>query len=227
MLRYPQYQAQNGRDRLTFMDTELETRPANELAITIGERVKDLREKVAKQLNGKYSQEKLASELVEILEDGTVSPLVTRAMVGHIETGRKLPSTEVLFALADHFDTTVEYLRGRTELRSSMAAIEEDLQTGGISGRLSEIYKKLPSERQNELYEFAEALFAMAQKEQDDIQRAEEDVAALEAVTTVIARRYGDEARDDILAHLARTNPKWRLILDRAATSKKKGIKRS
>jgi transcriptional regulator with XRE-family HTH domain len=209
------------------MDTELETQEANEIAVTIGERVKELREKVAKQINGKYSQEKLASEIVVIDENGNTKPLVTRAMMGHIETGRKLPSTEVLFALADHFDTTVEYLRGKTEICSSMAAIEEDLLTGGISGRLSELYKKLPSERQRELYEFAEALHKVAQKEQDDAQRAEDDVAALEAVTTVIARRYGEDARDEILAHLARTNPRWRLILDRATASKKKGIKRS
>jgi hypothetical protein len=62
-----------------------------ELAKLIGERVKELREGIARQTDAKYSQEQLAQELLVSDGQGGVKQIVQRAQLGHIEAGRKSP----------------------------------------------------------------------------------------------------------------------------------------
>ena len=42
---------------------------------------------------------------------------LSKATVGHWETGLRLPSLEVTDALADYFDVSTDYLLGRTDKR--------------------------------------------------------------------------------------------------------------
>lgn len=144
---------------LAFMETKKEKNPlTDKLKRNVGARVLELREE-RDRAEGKLSQNDLALVLQKMGQK------VKQSQIGHIEAGRRLPSVELLYSLAETFGTSLDYLTGRTKLSSSIAAIEEDLQTGGISGRLGEIYKSLPTERQAEVYQFAEALHVIVQRE--------------------------------------------------------------
>lgn len=143
---------------LRFMETKQEKNPlTNKLKRVVGARVLALRED-RERAEGKFSQNDLAVVLQAMGQS------VKQSQIGHIEAGRRLPSVELLYALAECFDTSLDFLAGRTKESSSIAAIEEDLQTGGISGRLGEMYKSLPAEKQAQVYEFAEALHIIEQK---------------------------------------------------------------
>ena len=49
---------------------------------------------------------------------------VQRQVISYYETGARLPNIEDLSILADHYNTTVDYLIGRTETKT----VEEDLK---------------------------------------------------------------------------------------------------
>lgn len=157
------------------------------LRLAIGERVAGLRINREKR-EGKFSQNDLAIALKEIGQD------VQQGQIGHIEAGRRLPSIELLYALAEYFETSLDYLTGRTKLASSIAVIDEDLQTGGISGRLGEIYKALPLDKQIEIFQFAEALRTIQQKDRptpppnDSQRRRANIVTILESIDRIMGR---------------------------------------
>lgn len=139
-------------------DTKKDNPLIKKLKRLVSTRVAELRQ-AREKAEGKFSQNDLAAALRKLDQK------VQQSQIGHIEAGRRLPSTELLYSLAEMFDTSLDYLTGRTELSSSIAVIEEDLQTGGISGRLGEIYKNLPVDRQDEVYQFADALRIIAQRD--------------------------------------------------------------
>src|SRR5687767_1556254 len=123
---------------VAIMEEKKKNNPLTDrLKRVVGIRVAELREE-RERAEGKFSQNDLAATL------RTTGQKIQQGQIGHIEAGRRLPSTELLYALAECFDTSLDYLTGRTKLPSSIAAIEEDLQTGGISGRLGEVTKVYP-----------------------------------------------------------------------------------
>lgn len=144
---------------LIYMEEKKASNPLIEkLKRTVGARVAELRQ-ARERAEGKFSQNDLAAALRK------TNQKVQQSQIGHIEAGRRLPSMELLYSMAEIFDTSLDFLTGRTELSSSIAAIDEDLQTGGISGRLGEIYKSLPVDKQGEVYQFADALRIIAQRD--------------------------------------------------------------
>lgn len=181
------------------------------LKSVIGARVKHLREKAQEVL----SQEELAKELQA---KGTK---VQQGQIGHIEKGTRLPSVPVFLAIADFYETSLDYVAGRTKNSSSLAAIEEDLQTGGISGRLGDIYKSLPINRQQDVYKFAEALQTIALQEQSDEDDAEVQ-RFIHAMIDAFERRIGTPAIESVLDELARDFPQLATDLDVLPQSRKK-----
>jgi transcriptional regulator with XRE-family HTH domain len=183
----------------------------DELMRIIGARTKELREKSSEPL----SQEELAAAL------RGKGQKVEQAQIGHIEAGRRLPSVQVLVALADYFDTSLDYIAGRTGNQSSIAAIDEDLQTGGISGRLGEIYRLLPPNRQQDVYKFAESLQALAFQEQaseSEVQRF------VHAMLNAFERRLGNQTIEVVLDELAREFPALTAGLDVSTQPRKKKL---
>ncbi len=171
-----------------------------ELKKIIGERVKIQREDIERRTGEDLSQTKLAKKVKDM------GARVAQGQIGHIEVGKRFPSVPVFVALAEYFDTSLDYLAGRTIRESSISAIDEDLQTGGISGRLGDIYRTLPPNKQEEVFKFAEALAVITQKEQrvppilspipmNERQRA---VAIAKAVLESVERKHGVEARREI-----------------------------
>lgn len=163
----------------------------------VAARVTDLRQE-RERAEGKFSQNDLAATLA------ATGIKIQQSQVGHIEAGRRLPSLEVIYALAELFGTSIDYITGRTKQQSSIAAIEEDLQTGGISGRLGEIYKSLPINRQEEVYQFADALRIISQSEvlargpsalPTESQRRRANVAA---ILESIERNLGRDMRTEV-----------------------------
>lgn len=176
---------------------------SDELKRIIGQRVEALRKEAGEVL----SQEELASRL----RDHGLK--VQQAQIGHIESGTRLPSVPLFVALADHFDTSLDYIAGRTKNESSIAAIEEDLQSGGISGRLGEIYRKLPMHRQQDVYKFAEALQTLSHHEKGGA-GDDETRKFVHAMLMVFERRLGAKAIEATLDELAREFPDLASDLD-------------
>lgn len=165
----------------------------------IGERVKKLRESAARQKGEGLSQADLAKELTE------AGCPITQSAIGHIEVGRKLPSLPVLVALANYFDTSLDYIVGRTDNESSLAAIEEDLQTGGTSGRLGEIYRRLSPARREEVYNFALALEMVDEQIDGDTDR--EITRYVGAMLDAFEKRIGARGIESVLDELGREFP--------------------
>ena len=170
-----------------------------ELKKAIGKRVAAERAKVLGDDGKPISQGELA---VRVSRETGVA--VEQGQIGHIEVGKRFPSAQLLVALADFFGTSIDYLVGRTERDSSIAAIEEDLQTGGISGRLGDIYKTLPPDKQEEVFKFAEALALISKRNEkkvptlfplplNQLQRME---AILQRMFDSVERTMGTEARE-------------------------------
>lgn len=194
---------------------------------TIGARVKNLRE----HLPDTTSQEDLARELSASGHD------VTQAQIGHIEAARRLPSVELFVALAEYFGTSLDYMAGRTELQSSLAAIEEDLQTGGISGRLGETYRALPAERQAEVYWFAQAQGLLAQNEMgilpngtrasasrfgESLPSVGANQKAIGAIFAVMKKRMAQEDVNEIVDEVLALVPAWYDLIDQYRESSTK-----
>lgn len=184
---------------------------------TIGERVRALREEEAKRTTGGFSQYDLADALT------AAGCQISQGMIGHIEIGRKLPSLQTFVALAEYFGTSLDFLAGRTTNPSSIAAIDEDLQTGGISGRLGAIYKALPADQKNQVYHFAEALNAVAQHA-GDTQETVTNERFVSALLDAFQRRMGLSGVEAVIDELAREFP--HLALDTPALLKFRKKKR-
>lgn len=174
---------------------------AASLRSVIGNNVRDMREEISRQRlsegDKKFTQEVLARELAQS------GYSVQSGQIGHVENATKFPSIPLLVALADFFGTSLDFIVGRTKNLSSIAAIDEDLQTGGISGRLGDIYKKLPLERQEEVYRFAEALNLIVQTDLPQIaplplNRRQRRKSAVRALLDLIQRERGTAVRDEI-----------------------------
>lgn len=54
---------------------------------------------------------------------------VSRSSVSEYENGTAQPSMSVLLQLADFFDVSLDYLMGRTDIRSSYQKLESELRT--------------------------------------------------------------------------------------------------
>jgi transcriptional regulator with XRE-family HTH domain len=176
-----------------LMDIEREKQIIEELKRVIGERVLAQREEIEKRGGKSFSQEELAAK---ITESGIP---VTQGQIGHLESARRLPSVQLLVALADYFDTSVDYLTGRAQNSSSIAAIDEDLQTGGISGRLGDIYKTLPPDKKEEVFRFAAALATISRSDQkalptDRQLREDEAFGILDSIEGL----HGETVRNDV-----------------------------
>ena len=54
---------------------------------------------------------------------------VSKSSISEYETGDTVPSPKVLIALADYYNVNLDYIFGRTEVKSSISKIEELLKT--------------------------------------------------------------------------------------------------
>lgn len=174
---------------------------AAKLRSVIGGNIRDMREEVSRRRlsegDKKFTQEVLARELTQS------GHAVQAGQIGHVENATKFPSIPLLVALADFFGTSLDFIVGRTKNSSSLAAIDEDLQTGGISGRLGDVYKKLPLERQEEVYKFAEALNLIVQNDLPQIAplpltRRQRRKSAVRMLLDLIERERGTAVMEEI-----------------------------
>ena len=56
---------------------------------------------------------------------------VDTSMISKYERGVNFPDYETLMKLADCFDTNIDYLLGRTSIKTSMKKLEDNLRTKG------------------------------------------------------------------------------------------------
>lgn len=190
------------------MENNIEEEPidhsAADLRAKIGSTIRELREDASRQRvrdgAGKFTLDLLATELTKN------GHKVTSGQLGHVETGRKFPSLPLLLALADYFDTSLDFILGRTTNQSSIADIEEDLQTGGVSGRFAETFKRLPQHRRQEVINFAKFLLS----QDDDEDRKKKPASAFDewvSTTEVLVRRHGTNGEDSFAALLSSERP--------------------
>jgi transcriptional regulator with XRE-family HTH domain len=197
---------------------EEQNQVAARLRGVIGANIADLREEVSRRRVADGEKKFSQADLAEALTKSGYN--VKAGQIGHMESARKFPSLPLLVALADYFGTSLDFITGRTKNRSSIAEIDEDLQTGGISGRLGEIYKSLPAERQEEVYKFALAqqLIVQAEDEEPD----EETIRFVHAMLGSFEKRLGTKAIEATLEDLVREFPLLRPRLGGALQAFKK-----
>lgn len=179
--------------------TDLMKEKAAKLRATIGDNIKGLREDASKKRvsdgERKFTQEAFAEELTK------AGYAVQPGQIGHVEVARKFPSLPLLVAIADYFATSLDFIAGRTKNQSSLAEIEEDLQTGGISGRLGEIYKRLSQDRQEEVYKFAQALDILQQQSNNGADG--DTMRFVQAMLDAFEKRIGTKGIESALDELA------------------------
>ena len=82
---------------------------------------------------------------------------VGRPTIAGYETKGKQPSFELLEKIADFFDVSIDYLLGRTDVKSSSElSVEEDLDGYSISNKISKEINELSPESQEELKKLIE-----------------------------------------------------------------------
>lgn len=183
---------------------------------TIGSRLKELRENASEPI----SQDRLAEEL---RARGTK---VEQAQIGHIEAGRRLPSVQLIIALADYYATSLDFLAGRTDNASSIEDIEEDLQTGGVSGQLGDIYRSLSAARRDEVYRFVLAQeilertnsqFSTSLNNSGSLRDSELSSGrkAINAIFSVMQRRMAQDEINEIIDEVLEEVPEWRNLIIR------------
>jgi transcriptional regulator with XRE-family HTH domain len=138
----------------------------------LAERLRALREEAG------WTQEQLAEQLT------AMGLPLTQSQVGHIEKKRRMPSIEVLAGLARAFDTSVDYLLGRTENQLSPEDVEEELAAGGIGGQFERVMARLSHARRSQVVEYASYLAMLDQVSQEQIS----NLQALRAVMNVMQR---------------------------------------
>jgi transcriptional regulator with XRE-family HTH domain len=169
---------------------------SEKLGLILGDRIRELRSELG------YTQQDVADKVAMYGID------VGQSQIGHIEKGRKLPSVTLLLAVAELLGTSADYLLGRSHSSLSPAELEEEIRTGGVGGRLGEVWRHLPAELQTQVFQFAEALLAM-QKHKQARQDTARDSQFLAALLDALERNMGHEALESVLDALAPSYPEF------------------
>ena len=78
--------------------------------------------------------------------------------VSNIESGAKYPSLPLLAALAQVYETSVDYLLGVTENPMATRDLEYEARTSGVSGRIGQLMARMSDRSRNDLLAIAELL---------------------------------------------------------------------
>lgn len=185
----------------------------------------DALRKVLKQTVGKrialaradmnYSQADLLAELKSYGLDRTQGSL------SQIETGKRLPSVEMIYVVARFLGTSVDYLLGLTDNALSTQDSEEELSLNRQEGRIVQLMRLLPRDRQAQMVEFGEWL--LSQSPQPDQQKK---TAAWHAAVNIIERKYGEDMTRDVLAALATAFPDFARELQAFPATEKKTVQK-
>lgn len=113
--------------------------------LVVGERLKELRQQMGMT----------QPDAMEALERKGVT--IAQSHMSNLENGTKLPSLPLLAALAQVYETSVDYLLGLTDNQLSARDMERELRTGGVSGRIGQIMADLSDKARSDLLAIAEA----------------------------------------------------------------------
>lgn len=108
--------------------------------------------KYLRELNGE-----LQSDLAKILN-------ITSVAIGNYENEKRDIPTEYLKILSDHFDCSIDYLLGKTDLRKSGQQIDDILNEAMI-GMSKVDYQKLTETQKKQIRDFA--IYIKSQAEGD------------------------------------------------------------
>ena len=128
----------------------------------------------------------------------------TQGSVSQIELGFRLPSVEALYVLAKYLNTSTDYLLGLTENALAPADIEEELSASNGEGKINRIMRRLSSERQQAVVQFAEFLAAHPTTASSNIflspPLSEKDYIEQEAkrLMELVDATYGSDVRKSI-----------------------------
>lgn len=153
----------------------------------MGRRIRELREEMG------YTQTELGEQLA------AHGVTVSQGHMGHMESGRRMPSVEVLTALAQVLDTSTDYLLGMTENQLSAKDVEEELAAGGIGGRFERVMARLSPGRRDQVVEYANYLAMVDQVSSEQVN----NLRALQAVLNVMERSLTPDAMDTFWGQLA------------------------
>lgn len=125
----------------------------------------------------------------------------TQGSLSQIERGKRLPSVETLYVLAQYLETSTDYLLGLTQNELSAAEAEEDTDALNGDSHLNRVLRHLPGEQRRQVVAFAEYLLAQSEQAIDakrsifaPTQRQRED-AAMRDMLESVQRDMGVDAR--------------------------------
>ena len=111
------------------------------LSVKYGQRIKELREEC------RLTQYQFAEKIE-----------VKKSVISKYECGESFPAPDRLVIIADYFDTSVDYLLSRTDVREYSRGDCTDLRTELMNGHFSAGGKQLTPLEKNEIADFAEFL---------------------------------------------------------------------
>lgn len=164
------------------------------LKATVSTRIADTRNDLRK------SQPDLLAELEKY---GLIR---TQGSVSQIENGKRLPSLEMIYVIAQFLDTSTDYLLGFTINELSSADIEEELAAVKDEGKINKAVRRLTKQKQQQVLTFAEYLLSREGKTKSEAPKIsplppterQRNLAMIKARLDSVEREYGTDARRDM-----------------------------
>lgn len=167
----------------------------NKLMKAIGTRTSGLRADL------KRSQPELLAELAKY---GVAR---SQPNISQIENGRRIPSLEALYIIAQFLETSTDYLLGLTTNQLPAADVEEELAAARGEAHINKLMRNMSKERQRQVIAFAEFLLGQEQKDRTQgmpaisplpLTERQRNLTAIKTLLDSIEREHGAIARRDM-----------------------------
>lgn len=167
----------------------------NKLMKAIGTRTSGLRADL------KRSQPELLAELAKY---GVAR---SQPNISQIENGRRIPSLEALYIIAQFLETSTDYLLGLTTNQLPAADVEEELAAARGEAHINKLMRNMSKERQRQVIAFAEFLLGQEQKDRTQgmpaisplpLSERQRNLTAIKTLLDSIEREHGAIARRDM-----------------------------
>jgi transcriptional regulator with XRE-family HTH domain len=167
----------------------------DKLMKAIGERTSGLR------ADSKRSQPEMLAELAKY-GLGRSQPNLSQ-----IENGKRIPSVEALYIIAQFLETSTDYLLGLTTNQLSAAESEEELAAARGEAHINKVMRHMSKERQKQVVAFAEYLLSQERQNPTGVAplisplpltEREQNLATVKKMLESVERKHGVEARRDM-----------------------------
>lgn len=127
----------------------------------------------------------------------------SQGAMSHYETGRNYPDPDLMAAMAEVAEVSLDWLAGLTATDTPVAELEETAKAAQGAGKINRIMDGLSKERQKQVLDFAEYLLLQERKKRIVPPKFDEWAAA----TEVLLRHQGEDGEQLFLDVIASDYP--------------------